>query len=52
VHEILANSLLPGGVLVLGSTEMIVDPSAIGLERVRPFVFRRVAENGFDGGLV
>jgi hypothetical protein len=30
--------------MVLGSTEMIVDPSAIRLERVRPFVFRRVAE--------
>lgn len=44
VHEILANALLPGGILVLGSTEMIVDPSSIGLERVRPFVFRRVAE--------
>jgi chemotaxis protein methyltransferase CheR len=44
VHEILAKSLLPGGVLVLGSTEMIVDPAALGLERVRPFVFRRVAD--------
>lgn len=43
VHGILANSLLPGGILVLGSTEMIVDPSGIGLERVRPFVFRKVA---------
>jgi chemotaxis protein methyltransferase CheR len=46
VHEILANALLPGGILVLGSTEMIVDPSAIGLERVRPFVFRRVEPAG------
>ncbi len=44
VHEILAKALLPGGILVLGSTEMIVDPSAIGLERVRPFVFRSVAK--------
>lgn len=43
VHEILAGALMPGGMLVLGSTEMIVDPSAIGLERVRPFVFRKVA---------
>lgn len=44
VHEILAKALLPGGMLVLGSTEMIVNPAAIGLERVRPFVFRKVAE--------
>lgn len=44
VHEILANALNPGGILVLGSTEMIVDPRAIGLERVRPFVFRRIKE--------
>lgn len=43
VHGILADALLPGGILVLGSTEMIVDPSGIGLERVRPFVFRKVA---------
>lgn len=44
VHEILASALNPGGILVLGSTEMIVDPRAIGLERVRPFVFRRIEE--------
>ncbi|MBJ7458552.1 MAG: protein-glutamate O-methyltransferase CheR [Thermoleophilaceae bacterium] len=44
VHAILAGSLNPGGFLVLGSTEMIADTGAIGLERVRPFVFRRVAE--------
>lgn len=42
VHEILAGALLDGGMLVLGSTEMIVDPQAIGLERVRPFVFRKL----------
>lgn len=41
VHAILANALLPGGILVLGSTEMIVNPSGLGLERVRPFVFRK-----------
>lgn len=41
VHEILADALVPGGMLVLGSTEMIVHPAELGLERVRPFVFRR-----------
>ncbi len=44
-HAILARSLRPGGLLVLGSTEMIVHPGEIGLERVRPFVFRRVEDD-------
>lgn len=44
VHAILAGALAPGGILVLGSTEMIINPSEIGLERVRPFVFRRAGE--------
>ena len=44
VHQILADALLPGGMLVLGSTEMIVHPAELGLERVRPFVFRKVVE--------
>jgi chemotaxis protein methyltransferase CheR len=48
VHKILADSLAPGGILVLGSTEMIVDPGSIGLERVRPFVFRKVEEGEGD----
>lgn len=42
VHGILAGTLAPGGMLVLGSTEMIVHPGELGLERVRPFVFRKV----------
>lgn len=44
VHQVLADALLPGGMLVLGSTEMIVHPAELGLERVRPFVFRRKDE--------
>lgn len=44
VHGILAGALRPGGMLVLGSTEMIVGPADIGLERVRPFVFRKSTE--------
>lgn len=42
-HAILAAALRPGGMLVLGSTEMIVGPGELGLERVRPFVFRKAA---------
>ncbi|MFY9488546.1 MAG: protein-glutamate O-methyltransferase CheR [Solirubrobacterales bacterium] len=41
IHRILADALVPGGMLVLGSTEMIVHPVDLGLERVRPFVFRK-----------
>lgn len=48
VHRILADALLPGGMIVLGSTEMIMQPSELGLERVRPFVFRKL--NQVDGG--
>lgn len=44
-HAILAAALRPGGIIVLGSTEMIIGPGEMGLERVRPFVFRR-RENG------
>jgi chemotaxis protein methyltransferase CheR len=41
VHAILADALRPGGIMVLGSTEMIIGPADIGLERVRPFIFRK-----------
>jgi chemotaxis protein methyltransferase CheR len=41
VHRILADALAPGGVIVLGSTEMIMQPAELGLERMRPFVFRK-----------
>lgn len=44
VHRILADALNPGGVLVLGSTEMIVHPGELGLERVRPFMFRKISQ--------
>ncbi len=47
VHAILADALLPGGMLVLGSTEMIVNPAELGLERARPFMFRKLAEPQF-----
>lgn len=50
VHRILADALLPGGMLVLGSTEMIVHPAELGLERVRPFVFRKLPVEVVESG--
>lgn len=44
LHAALAATLAPGGLFVLGSTEMIVHPGELGLERVRPFVFRRSSD--------
>lgn len=49
-HAILANALRPGGMLVLGSTEMIVNPAALSLERVRPFVFRKIEATDLTAG--
>lgn len=49
VHRILADALLPGGIIVLGSTEMIMHPNDLGLERMRPFVFRKRTEDKADG---
>lgn len=46
IHRILAQALAPGGMLVLGNTEMIVHPGELGLERVRAFVFRRTGPAG------
>ena len=43
VHEMLARSLRPGGILVIGSTERISQPLAeLDLEPAGPFVFRRL----------
>lgn len=44
VHERLARSLRPGGILVIGSTERITQPLAeLGLEQAWPFMFRKVS---------
>jgi chemotaxis protein methyltransferase CheR len=42
LHGRLADSLRPGGFLMIGSTERVTNPAAIGLEAVYPFVYRRV----------
>ena len=41
LHRRLAHSLRPGGYLVVGATERIADPRAIGLEPIVPFFYRR-----------
>jgi chemotaxis protein methyltransferase CheR len=42
LHARLAEALRPGGYLLIGSTERIGAPAAIGLEPVHPFLYRRV----------
>ncbi|MCK9247706.1 MAG: protein-glutamate O-methyltransferase CheR [Solirubrobacteraceae bacterium] len=41
VHARLAQALRPGGYLVIGPTERVADPTAIGLTTDGPFVYRR-----------
>ncbi len=43
VHQGLAKVLRPGGYLMVGSTERVADPHAIGLEPAYPFIYRKVA---------
>ncbi len=42
LHARLAAAVVPGGYLVVGSTERISDPAELGLELAHPFVYRRV----------
>ena len=39
LHERLATALRPGGVLVVGATERVTAPEAIGLRAVAPFTY-------------
>ena len=41
LHVRLAQSLRPGGVLMIGSTERVSQPRAMGLEPTHPFVYRK-----------
>jgi chemotaxis protein methyltransferase CheR len=41
LHERLAQSLRPGGVLVIGSTERVTTPRELGLQPTHPFVYRK-----------
>jgi chemotaxis protein methyltransferase CheR len=41
LHERLVQSLRPGGVLMIGSTERVTRPRELGLEPTHPFVYRK-----------
>ncbi len=41
LHETLAGSLAPGGVLLLGRSERLTRPETLGLESVAPHAYRR-----------
>jgi chemotaxis protein methyltransferase CheR len=41
LHARLAQALKPGGLLVIGGTERITDPAALGLDAVQPFIYRK-----------
>ena len=43
LHDRLAQSLRPGGYLVIGSTERVTKPADLGLKPTHPFVYRKVA---------
>jgi chemotaxis protein methyltransferase CheR len=43
LHERLATALRPGGVLVVGATERVNAPEAIGLQATAPFTYRKAA---------
>jgi chemotaxis protein methyltransferase CheR len=43
LHELLAGSLARGGVLLLGRSERLGDPAALGLEQVVPHAYRRAS---------
>jgi chemotaxis protein methyltransferase CheR len=41
LHRMLAETLAPGGVLMLGRSERLGDPAALGLRRVEPHIYER-----------
>ena len=43
LHEVLADSLAPGGMLMLGRSERLAEPRKLGLEHIAPHVYRRPA---------
>jgi chemotaxis protein methyltransferase CheR len=43
LHARLAGAIRPGGYLLIGSTERVSDSTGMGLEPVRPFLYRKAA---------
>jgi chemotaxis protein methyltransferase CheR len=43
LHARIAETIVPGGYFMVGSTERISDPAALGLEIAHPFVYRKAA---------
>jgi chemotaxis protein methyltransferase CheR len=43
LHARLAGALRPGGCLVIGATERVSQPTAIGLQQIHPFIYLRKA---------
>jgi chemotaxis protein methyltransferase CheR len=43
LHHRLVESLRPGGYLMVGSSERVAEPRALGLECPAPFIYRKVA---------
>lgn len=41
LHAAFADSLLPGGYLLIGATEIVANPKALRLERAFPFIYRK-----------
>jgi chemotaxis protein methyltransferase CheR len=41
LHAAVAGALAPGGILMLGRSERLADPAALGLERAGPHAYRR-----------
>ena len=41
LHARLATALAPGGYLVVGATERVASPAALGLEMAHPFIYRK-----------
>ena len=42
LHARLAGAVVPGGYLMVGSTERINEPASLGLQIAHPFVYRRI----------
>jgi chemotaxis protein methyltransferase CheR len=42
LHARLVTALRPGGYLIVGATERVSDPAAIGLAPTHPFTYRKI----------